>query len=204
MQSNYTWGSEDPAGAAPEVEYAGFWVRAGARIIDTILLTVLSAIVGMILGIIGGILQAVGMLDPAWLTRVQGVSLLGYLFGTLGFISYHALSEWLGGASIGKLILGLRVMNEDLQPCTFGGGLIRSAAYLIDGFCIGLVAYMTMNKSYRQQRLGDQWGRTVVVKASTAPASGKRSGTEILMGLAAGLAVSSLMSAATIVVKWFV
>ena len=47
-----------------------------------------------------------------------------------------------------------------------GGALGRSLAYFIDALFCGLVAYWVMSDSRWQQRLGDRWGKTIVMKAS--------------------------------------
>jgi uncharacterized RDD family membrane protein YckC len=156
---------------ADGVEYAGFGVRAGARIIDVIVAVVLGAIGGAVGGVISALVGVVAASGVAGRGRGLGAeTVVPFLFGTFASIAYHTLSEGLGGASVGKLALGLRVRRSDLSPCTVGSAIGRTLAYYIDSFFFGLVAYSSMSKSPRQQRLGDKWAHTVVVKNATMPA----------------------------------
>src|SRR5271154_6275058 len=80
----------------------GFGVRAFARILDTFAAMLFGMIGGAMGGFIGAVLAQAGLLQPGWLQRIQGVSVGSFLFGALASLLYHALSESLGGASIGK------------------------------------------------------------------------------------------------------
>jgi uncharacterized RDD family membrane protein YckC len=165
-------------GAPPEgvnLQYAKFGVRAAARIIDTIAGFVVGAVGGALGGALVGVLQATGSLDAGAVGRLGGLSIGSFVLSSLGNLAYHAASEGMGGASLGKLLTGLRVLRQDGAPATIGAGLIRSLAYYIDAFFFGLVAYSVMSKSPAQQRLGDQWGKTVVVRNASVPPSSARS-----------------------------
>jgi uncharacterized RDD family membrane protein YckC len=89
-------------------------------------------------------------------------------------------------------MLGLRVRRSDLAPCTVGAAFGRNLAYYIDSFFFGLVAYSSMSKSPRQQRLGDKWAHTVVVKSATLPAGvpAGNVGLAIALGTMAHVALS--------------
>jgi uncharacterized RDD family membrane protein YckC len=111
----------------------------------------------------------------------------------VGTTLYHAVSESMGGAGIGKWICGLRVRSavfspdgtflREVRPCTFGGALIRSLAFLVDASFCAAVAYFTMSGSAWQQRLGDRWGRTVVVEAKSLAELGKSPALGVLVGI---------------------
>ena len=70
----------------------------------------------------------------------------------------------------------------------------RNLAYYVDSLFFGLVAYQKMSESPKRQRIGDHWGRTMVVRLaeidpSTRP-SGLRFAAATLVGLTAdGLAM---------------
>ncbi len=165
----------DDAPLSAQTQTAGFGIRAGARIIDTVLGMVLGLIAGVVSGVLVVVLANIGVFDSGAVHRLGGLSLSSIAFSILGTLSYHTIAEGLGGASIGKLICGLRVLNEDDRPCSIGGAFVRSLAYFVDALVFGLVAYSVMSKSPRQQRLGDRWGGTVVVEAKSVPASSQRS-----------------------------
>ncbi len=186
---------------ADGVEYGGFGIRAGARIVDVIV----GMVLGSIGGAIGGAMSALGSTVVAGgpvamrSTGLSGLTAVSFLFGTLATVAYHALSEGLGGASLGKLVLGLRVRRSDLSPCTVGAAIGRSLAYYIDSFFFGIVAWGSMSKSPQQQRLGDKWARTVVVKNATMPAGAP--GANIGLGIALGAIAHVVLSMAGVVSK---
>jgi uncharacterized RDD family membrane protein YckC len=108
---------------------------------------------------------------------------------------YHAFSEGVGGASLGKAVLGLRVKSEELRPAGVWRGVVRSLAYYIDAIFFGAVAYSAMSDSRWLQRHGDKWAGTVVVRAaSLSPASRGGVALGILLGCSSGLAISTVSS----------
>jgi uncharacterized RDD family membrane protein YckC len=186
------------AGEYADPEYVGFGTRFGARLIDFIVAMVCGTLGGAVGGVLAAMLAAAGVVAPGWLNRLQGLSAGSFAFGVLASLAYHGLSEGMGGASLGKLVLGLRVKREDLRPCGVGPALVRNLAYYIDGFFFGLVAYSVMSKSRQQQRLGDQWGHTVVVRAASLPASYRES---VGLGLILGILGHVILSGAGVVVR---
>jgi uncharacterized RDD family membrane protein YckC len=187
-----------PASADDEgpVEYAGFGIRAAARIVDVVA-TVLFGALG---GFIGGVIQVVrtGHVTPAP-TFATETFLMSMLFSAIGGLFYHSFAEGLGGATVGKLILGLRVKREgSLEPCGVAAALGRNAAYYVDAFFFGLVAYSAMSKSRMSQRLGDQWAETVVVRSKSLPARAR--GGEA-PGLIIGAALYVVVSTVSIALR---
>jgi uncharacterized RDD family membrane protein YckC len=152
--------------AAARAEYARFYIRAGARILDTFVEFGMS-MVGSTVGVM--ILMAWRPPDypgyGAWVARVSEPGISSFLAGLVMSSAYHAIADWLGGATLGKLLLGLRVRSITLGRCTLRGALIRELWYYVDAFFFGLVAYGSMQGSRTQQRFGDKRGKTVVVKA---------------------------------------
>ena len=174
-----------PGAHAPQAEAAGFWIRAGARIIDTIFGAVVGAAGGVISGVLLAVAAGAGLgVEAGWERRLGGLSFASFAIGAVATILYHSLAESIGGATVGKLVCGLRVLREDDTPASFGATLLRSLGYYIDAFFFGAVAWSVMSKSPRQQRLGDQWGKTVVVFRSTVPEASVRNPA---LGLLAGV-----------------
>lgn len=83
----------------------------------------------------------------------------------LGYFFYFALSEWLwNGLTVGKLVMGLRVLMSDGTPVTFSAALYRNlmrAADFVPTFY--LVGIMSIMFSPKRQRLGDLVADTIVV-----------------------------------------
>jgi uncharacterized RDD family membrane protein YckC len=126
--------------------------------------------------------------DPAlWIQAMSGLSAGGLLVSFLGNTLYHAISECIGGASVGKLVCGLRVVSEDFTPVSFRGALIRSAVFPLDAVFFGLIAYRSMKRSSLAQRVGDHWGGTAVVSRRNFPAAA-RGPARVLLGLSLSLA----------------
>jgi uncharacterized RDD family membrane protein YckC len=80
--------------------------------------------------------------------------------------AYHFLLEWALGWTPGKRILGLRVAALDGSPVGFRGALLRNLSRILDAeypLAVFLGGFLLMT-SARRQRLGDRWGRTLVVQ----------------------------------------
>jgi uncharacterized RDD family membrane protein YckC len=171
---------------------AGFGIRFAARLIDALFGVLVGFIGGGIGGFIAGLLASQGHVQGNWVANMQQASLSGYALGLLGSVLYHVTAESVGGASVGKLILRLRVTSEDLTPCTFKGALIRNLAYFIDAFCFGIPAYVAMSNSLLSQRYGDRWGRTVVMRATAVPPDSRKGGGLVALGIFSGSAIWGL------------
>lgn len=179
---------QTPATPVQKRTTAGFWIRALARIIDDALGLLVGLAAGFIALAILLILNAVGVIEPGWQQRIQGFSLafLGCCF--MGEILYHFFCEGIHGATFGKLCCGIRVVREDGRPNNFKGALIRTLAFYFDSLIFGLVAYSSMDKSPLNQRYGDVWGKTAVLKDSEVGPESLRSPVYFVLGFFIGLA----------------
>ena len=207
MPDDSNWYAPPADGSAPsssssieavDAEYAGFGVRAGARLIDVVMTLVFGVIGGAAGGFLTAMLAIAGVVSPGWLERIQGLSVGSFAFSLLAAATYHALAEAFGGATVGKALLGLRVVREDLGPCGLGGAIKRNILYFVDSLFFGLVGYSVMNNSRFQQRLGDMWGQTVVVRVASLPAN-LRGG--VALGIALGIVGYVVIATASIVVR---
>jgi uncharacterized RDD family membrane protein YckC len=172
------------ASEASSAEFAGFSIRAGARILDVFVVAGLGAVAGMVGAMVLVQLARAGVVSAGWQLRIKGLSAGSFAFALVSSLLYHGLSEGLGGASVGKAVLGLRVKRErTLVPCGVGAAIVRNLAYFIDALICGVVAFAVMSHSPWNQRLGDKWAGTVVVRATSLP-SNARGG--VAFGLAAG------------------
>jgi uncharacterized RDD family membrane protein YckC len=143
----------------------GFGVRAGAYVIDVVVMWITTLAVSFVTGtILGIILIMIGREISFEQQQFRALDLLiGFITSTLYFVFF----EWLYSATPGKLILGLRVIMENGAPCSFRAAFIRALLRLIDGFFFGLPAYATM-KEPLFQRIGDKSAKTVVIGAGDA------------------------------------
>jgi len=81
---------------------------------------------------------------------------------------YYFLLEWFLAASIGKLLLKLRVFGTDGEPCSMNASFKRNLLRFVDWLpCLYAIAVVSVVASIDRQRLGDRVASTIV---SLAPA----------------------------------
>jgi len=68
------------------------------------------------------------------------------------------------GATLGKRLVGIRVVGEDGEHVTFGAAVVRNLVRLVDALFFYLVGFVSALLSARGQRLGDRAARTIVVR----------------------------------------
>ncbi|BCL77848.1 RDD family protein [Ktedonobacteria bacterium brp13] len=78
-------------------------------------------------------------------------------------IVYYTVQEALFGATFGKFIMGLRVVQNDGSPVTFIGALVRNVVRPIDATSGYLLGWLIALWSSRHRRLGDHLAGTLVV-----------------------------------------
>lgn len=88
--------TDDTQDGQEETQYASFWIRLGAAVIDML---VLFPIIG---------LNIYNQFDT------KSIALLYFL--TLASSLYKPLMEWRFGATLGKMACKIKVLNEDLKP----------------------------------------------------------------------------------------
>ncbi len=129
--------------AQPQLQYVGVGMRFLALLIDVI-----------ILGIVNGIIYALLRSVPVLADLVVTVIAIAYTFGL----------EATQGATLGKRILGLRVVKTDGSPISWSESIIRNLLRIVDGLFGYLVGAILIWTSPQRQRLGDRVANTVVVR----------------------------------------
>jgi uncharacterized RDD family membrane protein YckC len=122
---------------------------------------------GLIAGLAWVPFAETSSVDGTYSIRWEGVDFLIPLLITL---AYFVLLEGAFGATVGKLVLGIRVRALDGTRIGFGAAAIRNLARVVDGFPYlipYLVGAIAVSRSEIDQRLGDRWARTVVVLVGT-------------------------------------
>ena len=143
-----------PQGVVLDLETAGVGHRGLARFIDLLIVfSVLAAIVFLgeyIAGSIGG--ETVGLI-------------FSLVTGFTWFFGYPVVSEtFFRGRTVGKMVLGLRVVTLEAGPVGFRESFIRSLFQIIDILAsFGSVALLTGMFTTRSQRLGDFAAGTFVI-----------------------------------------
>jgi len=139
---------EPPREVISAVGYGGFWIRAGALLVDGLALFIPVAVVRSVFG-----------------------ATLGLAVIVVGEWLYFALlesSSWQG--TLGKKALGLAVVNADGTRLTFGRASGRYLAKIVSSltFCIG---YMMAGWTSQKRALHDMIAETLVVKRAPAHAA---------------------------------
>jgi uncharacterized RDD family membrane protein YckC len=178
---------------------AGFGIRVLARIIDTFYGMVLGFCGGILGGIALVILDGASLIAPGWQDRLKETSVISYGFGMIASFAYHSLTEGMYGASLGKLICQLRVIREDAHSINLWQAAKRSLAFFWDGLFFGLVGYNSMKQSDLNQRYGDRWAHTVVVKNAEVPSIARKGGEIFALALLFGSACSILIMGLSVV-----
>jgi len=81
---------------------------------------------------------------------------------------YWIVPEWVSGATLGKLALGLLVSTLDGGPISFWQSFKRNLLRLVDFFPFYLTGFLTAKLTPLHQRIGDLWAHTIVVRKKDA------------------------------------
>lgn len=178
---------------------AGFGLRLAARLIDLLFGVLLVSLGGAAGALLLSALAQQGLVHGDWSAAARLLTPAGLACALPGAFLYSVTAEAVGGATLGKLCLRLRVTSEDLTPSTFQGALLRNAGLLVD--LLGLPAYRAMSRSLMSQRIGDQWGHTVVLLASAVPPDSRKGIGLLLLGVFSGSVLWGLCTTLSVVLR---
>jgi hypothetical protein len=101
---------------------------------------------------------------------------------------YFFVCEALWGQTLGKRLLGLRVLMRDGEPATAKAVGLRTSTRIVEDGPIGLAVFLASGK--RRGRLGDMLGDTIV--ARPAPGQPRAGFSPLLIAVPAGIAVAAI------------
>ncbi len=119
-----------------------FIARAGAYITDMIFSFLITYPVNYVLGFILAFIASLVKIRYPSIPSQR--SLADYGLSFLLTIFHFTLFEWLCGATVGKYIMGMRVIMDDGRPCTLIAAFIRSLLRLVDLLFFAVPAMMSM------------------------------------------------------------
>jgi uncharacterized RDD family membrane protein YckC len=160
--------------AVPRVEYAGFWLRFLARLIDNVILGlgfVLVLIPIIFLTGLGSLLSRIRPdegLEDAGIFLVIGVIFLAATVSLLLTWLYHALmesSEW--QATVGKKVLGLVVTDMAGQRASFGRSSGRHFGKMITNLIPAFIGYIMAGFTDKRQALHDMMAGCLVLRRNS-------------------------------------
>ena len=131
----------------------------GRRVLATIVDAIIFSVYFWVLAILFGTSS----------TEAGGISLslggLGTLLYLVGVFAYYLLLEGYLGQTVGKMLLGIKVVREDNGGVPgLGAAALRTVLRLIDGLFLYAVAFVSVLASQKNRRLGDMVGKTLVVR----------------------------------------
>lgn len=138
-----------PVPVERKLEYAGFWIRFVAAIIDGILLG--AATWGLYFGIYGTEGFLMGTVDPVW----------NFVSIAVNAAYYILLESSARQATIGKMAVGIKVGDENGARISAGTATGRYFAKIISALIL-LIGYIMVAFDSRKQGLHDRLARTVV------------------------------------------
>lgn len=123
------------------MNYAGFWIRVAAKLIDWLLLTVVIVVLAILL--FGSLFMV--MFDPQKMAQMEQDPQAAIAFATTQLIfiavstfiqvAYNAVMVWKWGGTLGKLAVGIKVVREDGSGISLGRAIGRGFADMLNGFC---------------------------------------------------------------------
>ncbi|MDO8587908.1 MAG: RDD family protein [Armatimonadota bacterium] len=108
-------GSGGPPPPVQPVRYAGFWVRLGARLID-------SLAVGLPLALF---YYLVAIIAPSVHERPDWWIVVGSIFGAIVYCAYYTYMDGTTGQTIGRKAVGIKVLSTDRGGVTYNQALMR-------------------------------------------------------------------------------
>lgn len=143
------------AGTGQDVHVTGR--RIVATVVDGLLLGVLYALMAALFG------TYVRTDAFGWEASMPALPTVAY---ALIAVLYYVLMEGYLGRTVGKVLVGIRVVREGAgdQPPGLRAAVIRTALRIVDGLLGYAVAFVTVLVSGKNQRLGDMAARTLVVR----------------------------------------
>ena len=159
--------------AVPRVDYAGFWLRFLAYIIDSVVMTCGVALVLIPLIFLTGLGALLSRIrfDEEW-NDAGFFVILGFIFlaATVSLLVtwlYHALlesSEW--QATVGKRMLGMVVTDMAGRRISFGRSTGRHFGKIVTNMVPLMIGYIMAGFTERKQALHDMMAGCVVLKRS--------------------------------------
>ncbi len=147
-----------PSDTSYRTEYAGFWWRALAWLIDSVILWVVNGIIAFAGGMHA--MFAYSYNPYAMHTGMMGAWFVILLIGLLYFPLFEASSM---RGTPGKAICGLMVVDEDGNRISFLRSLGRNLGKILSSLILG-IGFMMAGWTRRKQALHDMIASCLVVR----------------------------------------
>ena len=136
---------------------AGFWIRAVAYLLDSVLLGIVQVVLGLLIGVVIGMTGTAVEGDPA-------VNTVLWLFGVTISIGYAVFFTGYCGQTPGKMALRIKVIRTDGSPISYGRAALREVpGKFISSILLG-IGYIMVAFDRHKQGLHDKIADTYVIK----------------------------------------
>lgn len=146
------------------VDYAGFWIRLTAFIIDGIILAVITYLMNGIWGVASGVgwmgtttdqvTGEVAIVSSSWAWQALTVFLIQVVY----FICFWA---W-RGQTPGKMAMRIKIVHFDGSRIGWGDAVIRYLGYIISTVII-FIGFLWIGLDSRRQGIHDKIAETYVI-----------------------------------------
>ena len=141
--------------------------RLLALIADTVVVSLLDAIINGAFGVTRVTNGVVPSMTSGGYTSFTTQTTVDWPWLALLWVTYYAALEGLFGATVGKLLAGLRVTDMDGRRIGPQAAIVRNLARLLDVLPFAYLLGGILTLATRQhQRLGDRFAGTLVVPAA--------------------------------------
>jgi uncharacterized RDD family membrane protein YckC len=131
----------------------------GRRILATIVDAIVFSVIFWVLALLFGSTSAEGG------SVAFSLGGLGSLICLVVIFAYYTLLEGYLGQTLGKMLLGIKVVREDNGGVPgLGAAAIRTVLRIIGGILFYLVAFISVLATQKNRRLGDMAANTLVVR----------------------------------------
>lgn len=122
------------------MRYASFWSRLSAFIIDNLVIGV-----------------------PIWIFPEVSQNIEFFYFTFIGF-GYFVWMNGTYGATVGKMVMGIKILRENGKKINYSEALLREIASILS-FAVLLLGYLNVIWDKKKQGWHDKIAHTIVVKA---------------------------------------
>ena len=135
-------------GTRAELEYAGFWSRVAALIVDNAIVTVIGLV----------------LLIGAAFVGAEAVVIANFVFILVAFFYWPVLESTERKATVGKQLLGIQVTDANGAQLSFVRALLRNLAKILSSLPFGL-GFLLAAFTPKRQALHDMITKCLVVRA---------------------------------------
>ncbi|MCK4636198.1 MAG: RDD family protein [Candidatus Moranbacteria bacterium] len=159
MEKNLEEQNEVLENSGNKVLYGGFWARLAAHFIDSLIVGVVYFIVMVLLGVLS--VFYIGIYGNE--TVEMFIGLFNFIFSIMFGVGYYVYMTYKYQATLGKMAIGIRVLNEKGKKPTLGEVFLREfVGKIVSAFTLG-IGYLMAAFTNRNQALHDMIGKTIVV-----------------------------------------